>query len=74
MFFKKKVYPILPTSESDTMTFIQKLDYLEYKVNELNEKFIAAESGESVYELNASEQVSEYLDLTDVKVVDVLVG
>lgn len=37
-------------------------------------KFIAAESGESVYELNASEQVSEYLDLTDVKVVDVLVG
>lgn len=44
MFFKKKVYPILPTSESDTMTFIQKLDYLEYKVNELNEKVIAAES------------------------------
>ena len=26
------------------MTFIQKLDYLEYKVNELNEKVIAAES------------------------------
>ena len=44
MFFKKKVYPILPTSESDTMTFIQKLDYLEYRVNELNEKVIAAES------------------------------
>lgn len=44
MFFKKKVYPILPTSESDTMTFIQKLDYLEYKVNELNEKVVAAES------------------------------
>lgn len=44
MFFKKKVYPILPTTESDTMTFIQKLDYLEYKVNELNEKVIAAES------------------------------
>lgn len=44
MFFRKKVYPILPTTESDTMTFIQKLDYLEYKVNELNEKVIAAES------------------------------
>ena len=37
-------------------------------------KFIAPESGESVYELNASEQVNEYLDLTDVEVVDVLVG
>ena len=44
MFFKKKVYPILPTSESDTMTFIQKLDYLEYKLTQLNEKVIAAES------------------------------
>ena len=44
MFFKKKVYPILPTSESDTMTFIQKLDYLEYRVNQLNEKVVAAES------------------------------
>lgn len=44
MFFKKKVYPILPTSESDTMTFIQKLDYLEYKLTQLNEKVVAAES------------------------------
>lgn len=37
-------------------------------------KFIAPESGESVYELNASEQVNEYLDLTDVKVLEVHVG
>lgn len=44
MFFKKKVYPILPTTESDTMTFIQKLDYLEYKLAQLNEKVVAAES------------------------------
>lgn len=44
MFFRKKVYPILPTTESDTMTFIQKLDYLEYKVAQLNEKVVAAES------------------------------
>lgn len=44
MFFRKKVYPILPTTESDTMTFIQKLDYLEYRLNELNEKVVAAES------------------------------
>ena len=44
MFFRKKVYPILPTTESDTMTFIQKLDYLEYKLAQLNEKVVAAES------------------------------
>ena len=56
MFFKKKVYPILPTSESDTMTFIQKLDYLEYRVNQLNEKIIAAESAISDLETAVEEK------------------
>ena len=52
MFFKKKVYPILPTSESDTMTFIQKLDYLEYQLNQLTEKVTAAE--ESITDLQTA--------------------
>lgn len=38
MLFGKKPYPILPTSESDTLTFLQKLDLLEYKVAEMTNK------------------------------------
>ena len=44
MFFGKKPYPILPTSESDTLTFLQKLDLLEYKVAELTNKVYEIET------------------------------
>ena len=42
--FYRKPYPILPTSESDTLTFMQKLDMLEYKVNEMNNKIYEIET------------------------------
>ena len=42
--FGRKPYPILPTSESDTLTFMQKLDMLEYKVNEMNNKIYEIET------------------------------
>ena len=64
-----------PTPGEDvdyTPTYTGTRNYSERNIEAV--KFIASESGESVYELNATEQVSEYLDLTDVKVVDVLVG
>jgi hypothetical protein len=44
MLFGKKPYPILPTSESDTLTFLQKLDLLEYKVAELTNKVYEIET------------------------------
>lgn len=44
MLFGKKPYPILPTSESDTLTFMQKLDMLEYKVSEMNNKIYEIET------------------------------
>ena len=44
MLFGKKPYPILPTSESDTLTFLQKLDMLEYKVSEMNNKIYEIET------------------------------
>lgn len=44
MLFGKKPYPILPTSESDTLTFLQKLDMLEYKVSEMNNKLYEIET------------------------------
>ena len=44
MLFGKRPYPILPTSESDTLTFMQKLDMLEYKVNEMNNKIYEIET------------------------------
>lgn len=42
--FGRKPYPILPTSESDTLTFLQKLDMLEYKVSTLNNKIYEIET------------------------------
>ena len=42
--FGRKPYPILPTSESDTLTFLQKLDMLEYKVSEMNNKIYEIET------------------------------
>ncbi len=42
--FGRKPYPILPTSESDTLTFMQKLDMLEYKVSEMNNKLYEIET------------------------------
>ena len=42
--FCRKPYPILPTSESDTLTFLQKLDMLEYKVSEMNNKIYEIET------------------------------
>lgn len=44
MLFGKKPYPILPTSESDTLTFLQKLDLLEYKVAEMTNKIYEIET------------------------------
>ena len=44
MLFGKKPYPILPTSESDTLTFLQKLDLLEYKVAEMSNKIYEIET------------------------------
>lgn len=44
MFFGKRPYPILPTSEADTLTFLQKLDLLEYKVAELTNKVYEVET------------------------------
>ena len=44
MLFGKKPYPILPTSESDTLTFLQKLDLLEYKVAEMTNKVYEIET------------------------------
>lgn len=44
MLFGKRPYPILPTSESDTLTFLQKLDLLEYKVAELTNKVYEVET------------------------------
>ena len=44
MLFGKKPYPILPTSEADTLTFLQKLDLLEYKVAELTNKVYEVET------------------------------
>lgn len=44
MLFGKRPYPILPTSESDTLTFMQKLDMLEYKVSEMNNKLYEIET------------------------------
>lgn len=37
MFNKCPVYPILPTSESSTLTFMQKLDMLEYNLEKLKD-------------------------------------
>lgn len=44
MLFGKKPYPIIPTSESDTLTFLQKLDLLEYKVAEMTNKIYEIET------------------------------
>lgn len=44
MLFGKRPYPILPTSESDTLTFLQKLDLLEYKVAEMTNKVYEIET------------------------------
>lgn len=65
LFFKKKVNPILPTSENDTMTFVQKLDYIEYRVSQLNEKIISDEETLSGLQETLEGTVGDVKDLQD---------